>query len=349
MKRVSIIFCLVIVIVLACGSDNYQAIEKDSEQYLFFKGLSETIPMLDPDNNVTFITTNQFDLTTQNFLFYLYQEMFKESGGRLSNYKVLTQSRLEKFIRDVALNQAQRRMILIDAKEHKIEVSPDSVEAIMQRLYALKDGEENFIEEELKPRNITLEFIKADAKENLIIQKYFEDVVFGKIPCDENEVRKIYNQDTKATVRHIFLITKGKSARQKKQIHQKMESILEQANSGADFAGLAQKYSEDISSKNQGGLMENFKRGTYIPEIDKAAFSLPIDAISDIIESKIGLHILKIVERKGDPRPYELAKKAIIAKLTAGQRREADAKFSKELEEKYDLKVIQNPGDDNDS
>lgn len=345
MKQAFVFFFSTIIILLACSSgDDFMQIQKDSPQYTFFKELSDKVPIVDPDKNLTFIKTNQFDLNTKNLLFYLYQEIYKESGGQLNNVKTLTPASLEKFVKEVALNIAERHLILKDAKAHHIEVSPDSVDSLMQRLYRSRDGKEKFIEDEVKPRGITIDFIRADACDNLIIQKYYNEVVFSQISYDEEEVRKIYTQDKQATIRHIFLITKAKSESEKQRIHQKMERILEEAKSGTDFAELAKEYSQDVFSKNKGGLLENFKRGTYLAEIEKAAFSVPIGAISDIIESKNGYHLVQVIERKGDPRPYEVARKEIIAKLTVEQRREVSAKFLKELKEKYELEVIEQPG-----
>jgi len=350
MKQLSVFFLSTIIILMACGSgDDFMSIQKDSRQYAFFKELSEDVPMVNPDKNVKFIKTNEFELNTKNLLFYLYQEMYKESGGKLDNFKTLTHASLEKFIKDVALNLAERHLILIDAKAHHIEVLPDSVDSLMQRLYRNKNGKENFIEQEVNPRGVTLEYIQNDARDNLIIQKYYKEVVFGDIKYDEDEVRKIYLQDKKATIRHLFLITKGKSEQEKKRVRQKMETILQKAKTGADFAELAKEYSEDIFSKSKGGLLEDFKRGTYLTEIDEAAFNLPIGGISDIIESKNGYHLVKVIERKGDPRPYEVAREQIIAQLTAKQRREAVARFSKEIKEKYELEIIENPGDEIES
>ncbi|MBN1351562.1 peptidylprolyl isomerase [candidate division KSB1 bacterium] len=339
-------FLLIFVIVLiGCGSgNNFKSIEKDSDQYAFFESLAKSIPSLDPEKNFTFVKTNQFDLDSKKFLFYLYQELYKESGGQVSNYKSMTPNSIAKFVKEVAQNLVQRRLILMEANEHDIEISSDTLQAVMQRLYNARGGKEQFIKEEVEPRGISLEYLENDARENYVIAEFYDKVVYGDIKYNEQEVRNVYTQDKKSTVRHIFMVTRGISEAEKQQVRAKMESILKKAKEGADFAELAKSYSQDVLSRANGGLLEDIERGTYLPEIDQVAFTLPVGAISDIFESKSGLHILQIVERKGDPRPYEVAKKQIIARLTADQRREAYAKFEKMLNDKYEITIIENPG-----
>ena len=52
------------------------------------------------------------------------------------------------------------------------------------------------------------------------------------------------------------------------------KQVLKQARSGADFAELAKKYSEDESNAPQGGDLDYFARGRMVPEFETAAFAL---------------------------------------------------------------------------
>jgi peptidyl-prolyl cis-trans isomerase C len=71
------------------------------------------------------------------------------------------------------------------------------------------------------------------------------------------------------------------------------DAYYSQLNSGADFATLA--YMQDPTL---GGDLGWFPMGTLTqPEVEKAAFSLQVDEYSEIIKSKIGYHILYIIER----------------------------------------------------
>ncbi len=66
------------------------------------------------------------------------------------------------------------------------------------------------------------------------------------------------------------------------------------------FAKLASIYSDDPGSKTNGGLLPEFGRGEMVPEFERAAFMLKKDSISDIIETKYGYHIIKLIDKRGE-------------------------------------------------
>ena len=73
---------------------------------------------------------------------------------------------------------------------------------------------------------------------------------------------------------------------------------MKEAKAGADFAGLATKYSEDESNASKGGDLDYFGRGRMVPEFDTAAFALAPGEISDLVKTPFGYHIIKITDRK---------------------------------------------------
>jgi len=86
----------------------------------------------------------------------------------------------------------------------------------------------------------------------------------------------------------------------------KADDVLRQLKAGAKFEDLAKKYSEDPSSKS-GGSIGWIKRGGFpVPEVDKAAFSLPKGGTSDVINASYAFVIL-LVEDKQDAHLKTLA------------------------------------------
>ncbi len=71
-------------------------------------------------------------------------------------------------------------------------------------------------------------------------------------------------------------------------------------SAGADFGALARRHSQDPGSAPQGGDLGLVRRGQFVKEFESAVFSLSEGQISGIVETQFGLHIIQLLERRGD-------------------------------------------------
>lgn len=85
------------------------------------------------------------------------------------------------------------------------------------------------------------------------------------------------------------------------------QALKTELAAGADFATLAVEYSLDLSTRPAGGDLGWFPRGILtVPEVEAAAFALPVGATSEVIHSALGYHLVQVLER--DPaRPLNPA------------------------------------------
>ena len=121
---------------------------------------------------------------------------------------------------------------------------------------------------------------------------------------------------------HILLKTDGKDD---PAVKAKAEDVLKQAKSGADFAALAKKYSQDDANAKNGGDLDFFGRGRMVPEFDTAAFALEPGQVSDLVKTEYGYHIIKLTDKKaGSTRKIDEVRQELTDRL-AFERAQAEA------------------------
>ena len=159
-----------------------------------------------------------------------------------------------------------------------------------------------------------------------------------KVPVTQAELQQYYNQHQDAyripetvTVRHILIKTPTPGPDGKVDqagvdaARKKAEDIDKQLKSGASFAELAKKNSDDPGSAQNGGLLPPLTKGRTVPEFEQAAFTTPVGQTTDIIRTSYGFHIIH-VESKQQARlkPLDEVKPEIEAVLK-GQKAGAEA------------------------
>ena len=125
-----------------------------------------------------------------------------------------------------------------------------------------------------------------------------------RVSATDEELRAYYNDhldqyriQNRARVSHILFRTIGKTEAEVQEIRKKAEEVLQKAKRGAKFEELAKQNSED-TTKDKGGDLGWVVQGQTVPEFERTAFSLPKGAISDLVETQYGLHIIKVVDRE---------------------------------------------------
>jgi peptidyl-prolyl cis-trans isomerase D len=142
--------------------------------------------------------------------------------------------------------------------------------------------------------------------------------------ADDAEIKTFYDEHAEEyklpesiTAQHILFKTEGKKPEEVEAIRKKATDVLARAKKGEDFAKLAKEFSEDNSGKT-GGDLGTFQRGAMVPEFEQAAFNMGIGAISDLVTTKYGFHIIKVNgKQEGRLRTLDEIKEPIRLRLLA--------------------------------
>ena len=130
--------------------------------------------------------------------------------------------------------------------------------------------------------------------------------------------REDYKQPEAAHILHILIkVDQNATPEQDAAARAKAENIVKQLRAGADFGKLARENSADPSSSGKGGDMDWVAKGLTVEPFDTAAFTIPLNTISDPIRSKeFGYHIIKVLERRpAGYKPFDEVKAQISMQM----------------------------------
>jgi parvulin-like peptidyl-prolyl isomerase len=81
--------------------------------------------------------------------------------------------------------------------------------------------------------------------------------------------------------------------RSRDEARTRANDVLRRARAGEDFAALARQYSDEPGASQSGGDLGTFGPGQMVPPFEQAAFALAVNAISDIVETPFGFHVIQ--------------------------------------------------------
>lgn len=94
------------------------------------------------------------------------------------------------------------------------------------------------------------------------------------------------------------------------------KDVLAQLKKGADFAQLAEKYSDDPYAKNNHGKLGLFAKGQMVKEFEEAAYSLKVNELSNPVKTQFGYHILRKNDHKeASPKTFADMKDELVSKV----------------------------------
>jgi foldase protein PrsA len=220
-------------------------------------------------------------------------------------YKEYAQYKADPAFQQDMMKQLLAFRILSARADDKVKAEAETkTKDQINQIKTFLDMQEGGLDKQLKDANLTEkdinDFVLRSSQgigtvESKVTDQQIKDEYDKQLAADKNAFDI-------ATVSHILIVTKdltsGKDARTKEEALQRAKEVQDKLNNGGDFAALAKEYSDDPGSKDNGGKYVDAEISKWVPEFKKAAIELPLNKISDPVETTYGYHVMKVESRK---------------------------------------------------
>ena len=205
-----------------------------------------------------------------------------------------------------------------ESKKEGIKVDQKAVDERLEQWKKRFPNEEEY-KKALSSSNLSVPQMKEDIKRGMTIEKLIVTRFVDKTTVPEKEIKAYYDsnsnlfkQPEQVRASHILIKVEPKAKESEKEdALKKIKEVQKKQKKGDDFAKLAKEYSQGPSNA-KGGDLGFFKRGQMVPAFEEVAFKLNPGEVSDIVNTRFGYHLIKVVDKKpASTVPYEEIKERL--------------------------------------
>jgi peptidyl-prolyl cis-trans isomerase SurA len=275
--------------------------------FIFLISLSPFVDAQEPLDGIAAVIGDEIILKSE---IAAYTAMRLNSLGSLEKDSLKSDKMSKKFLEEMI----DGKVLLAHAKKDTtISLSESEVDAALNNQINSLLRQNNLtmdaLETELKrQQGMTLSKFKTEMrkalKEQLLKQKVQQNYLFA-LKVNRKDVEAFFKEykDSLPQVGESVLLKKfsltinvGDSIRQ--LAYEKILSIKQRLSNGEDFSELAKKYSESPEASEGGNLGFISKGSLSELTFEEKAFSLQPGQISEPFESRLGFHIINVIEKR---------------------------------------------------
>lgn len=256
-----------------------------------------------------------------------------------------TEEEKEAAYRAIVDNMITERLLL--RRSEKATVTDAEVDAQLDK-FRQQAGSQAKLEEAIAKSGQSIEVVKASIRDTLKEQKWIDEQIAGRVNVNESDARFFYQKNPEkfkapemVRASHILIgLPKDANAEQKAAKAKQMDGVITRIKQGEPFETVAADVSEDPSSKASGGDLNFFPRGSMVPEFEDAAFKLTKGEVSAPVTTALGLHLIKVTDRRdAHTIPFEEVKSRIADYLKQEQRNIAIARLLQQMRSEAKVKL----------
>ena len=205
--------------------------------------------------------------------------------------------------KDILRELIDQQLLAQKASELGIDVEGQVIRRLDEIRQQMNLPSMEALEQAANTQGLNYEDFKQNLRDNFLTQQVINREVGSRVLVAPSEISAYYEEHKQElerkdgfSIQLILVSTDGKPEEELPALRQKAEEALEKVRKGENFADLARQYSDDATKEN-GGNAGFFEKGMMAPEIESAVEGLERNGISDIIQTRFGHMIVKLLER----------------------------------------------------
>lgn len=234
------------------------------------------------------------------------KEMVRVQRLLAGSGRSLNDSRLSALEKEVLESLISRELLYQESQNKGVKVEEETVNEEWETMKQRFPSEAEF-KSRLGRIGLSEADVKSDIGRLMSIQQFIDEHIADSVTVSEEESRVYYEshpdlfkKPEQVLASHILIkVDPGAEESQKAEARKTLEDILMRLKKGEDFAALAKELSQCPSGVN-GGNLGYFGRGQMLKPFEEAAFALSPGEMSDIVETKFGYHLIKVIEKKDE-------------------------------------------------
>lgn len=225
-------------------------------------------------------------------------------------------------------------------KDMDINVEADLVKQLdeIRQKNNLKDLDD--LEKAVTAQGYNWDDFKNNIRNRLLTQEVIRREVGSHINITHDEAMKYYQDHQKDFIKPeqvalsaIEIKTEGKKESEIPELKAKAQKLHDRVKDGEDFGELAKRFS-DGSTAQQGGYLGVYKRGELSKELEDIVFKMNRNDLTDVIETKQGFLVLKVMEHYDEgQQSFDKVENEIMDRLYSQKMEPALREYLKTLRE----------------
>ncbi|MBW2649161.1 MAG: peptidylprolyl isomerase [Deltaproteobacteria bacterium] len=289
------------------------------------------------DRIVAIVNDEVITLSELNSILQPFMKRIEEIPQGAQREEIVEKARaaaMDKLVNNMLLEQKAAKL--------KIIVTDEDVDKTLETMLEGKNISVDKFGEALSKQGTTLDEYRDEIRKDIIRSRLIEAEIRSRITINEKEIgeyylkhRNDYEGKEAARIQQILLVKpKDCDDSTRKKLRAKAKEILKRVKDGESFDLLVGEYSQGPAARS-GGDLGFVEKGMMFPEVDMAVSKLKKGDTSEVIESPVGFHVIRVIDKRGAGiKPVEEVREEIIRNIGNEKMKKEFEEWMKELREK---------------